>query len=416
MSALFPEPPGSATRVPKVADPTQPASANVPPTPPDLGRSNGSLDAAATQIAQAGSTISSRQVSSVAAPIAKSSLAPTLPPAHSTRRFGAAAPPVSKNNPPTSLDLGQSNGSLDAAKTQIAQAGSIISSRQVRSSATPIAKSSFGPTLPPAHSTRRFSAVAPPDTKNNAPAPPDFGQSDGSPDAAKTPTGQADWPTSVRQDRGTAATTAKILPAPALPAAHNTRHSGAAAPPDSDAEAARAAAASAQRNSLFHTREGTATESIPDLAMALGTMALPFGPSVTAQMAPRFAQRLLPKVLLPEFTGKTSAVLFTNEGQIVRFRSGSPSPKYNNYSSASHTEGKAAIWMRENDSSGGVLFHNHPGGTCGHCDLQARTLLPTNATLRVVPPAKAVATRRLAKTTIADYVGDTKIPKPPTVK
>jgi SCP1.201-like deaminase len=340
MSALFPEPPGSATRVPKVADPTQPPSANIPPTQPDLGQDNGSIDAATT-------------------------------------RTGRADWPTS--------------------------------GRQVRHAAPTIAKSLLAPALPPAHSTRHFSAAAPPDSKNYSPTLPDLGQSVGSPDAPKTPTGQTDWPTSARQDRGPA-TIAKTSPAPTLPPVHNTRHTGAAAPPESDAEAARAAAASRQRNSLFHTREGAATESIPDLAIALGTMALPFGPSITAQMVPRFAQRLLPKLLLPEYSGKTSAVLFTNEGRIVRFESGSASPKYGNYPPASHTEGKAAIWMRENDSSGGVLFHNHPGGTCRFCDRQTRTLLPTNATLRVVPPAGAVPSEKMAKAGITNYIGDAKLP------
>jgi SCP1.201-like deaminase len=246
--------------------------------------------------------------------------------------------------------------------------------------------------------------------------PPNFGQSNGSLDTAATQTGQANWPTPGRQDRRAATATAKTSPAPTLPPAHNTRHGSAAATSNSDAEAARAAAASRQRNSLFHTEEGAATESIPDLAIALGTMALPFGPSIAAEMAPRFAQRLLPKLLLPEYTGPTSGVLFTNEGRIVRLRSGAANPAYRNYPSAKHAEGKAAIWIRENDSSGGVFFHSHPGGTCGHCDLQAETLLPTNATLRVVPPANAVAAKRLAKTTITDYVGDAKIPKLPKTK
>jgi HNH endonuclease len=52
MSALFPEPPGSATRLPKVADPTQPVSANSPLTPPGLGQTNGPLSATTTSIGQ----------------------------------------------------------------------------------------------------------------------------------------------------------------------------------------------------------------------------------------------------------------------------------------------------------------------------------------------------------------------------
>jgi hypothetical protein len=183
--------------------------------------------------------------------------------------------------------------------------------------------------------------------------------------------------------------------------------------PSSEAEAAREAAASRQRNSLLHSGEGTATELIPDLAIALGTMALPFGPSVAAQMAPRLAQRLLPKVLLPEFDGTTSGVLFTNEGRIVRLRSGAANAAYRNYPSAKHAEGKAAIWLRENNSSGGVLFHNHPGGTCGYCDLQTPTLLPTGVSMRVVPPANAAAVKDLARTDMIPYVGDSKVPKLP---
>jgi SCP1.201-like deaminase len=268
---------------------------------------------------------------------------------------------------------------------------------------------------PPGSAPRvpRAADPTPPPSANTPPTPPGLRQSNGSLDAARTQTDQAGWTTSAPQGRSSSATIAKTSLAPALPPAHNTRHTGAAASSDSDAEAARAAAASRQRNSLFHTREGAATESIPDVAIALGTMALPLGPSIAAQMAPRFAQRLLPKLLLPEYTGPTSGVLFTNEGRIVRLRSGAPDPAYRNYVSAKHAEGKAALWLRENDSSGGVLFHNHPEGTCGFCDLQARTLLPKNATLRVVPRADAVASDEMAKTQITNYMGDAKIPKPP---
>ena len=183
--------------------------------------------------------------------------------------------------------------------------------------------------------------------------------------------------------------------------------------PSSEAEAARAAAAFRQRSSLLHNGEGVATELIPDLTMALGSMALPFGPSIAAQMVPRITQRLLPRLVLPEFNGTTSGVLLTNEGRVVRFRSGAPTPEYRNYASAKHAEGKAAIWLRENNSSGGVLFHNHPSGTCGFCDLQARTLLPKGVSLRIVPPANAVAAKDLAKTEIIPYVGNSRVPKPP---
>jgi hypothetical protein len=66
---------------------------------------------------------------------------------------------------------------------------------------------------------------------------------------------------------------------------------------------------------------------------------------------------------------------------MVRFQSGAADPGYRNYPAAKHVEGKAAIWIRENNSSGGILFHNHPGGTCGFCNLQLNTLLPEDVTL-----------------------------------
>jgi len=201
--------------------------------------------------------------------------------------------------------------------------------------------------------------------------------------------------------------------APSSPPARPTIHFEGTGSPPSEAAAAQAAAAYRQRSSLFHDSEGAATDMIPDLAMTLGTMALPFAPAITAQMAPRFAQRLLPKLLLPEYDGATSGVLFTNEGRIVRLQSGTPDPAYRNYVSAKHAEGKAALWLRENNSSGGALFHNNPGGTCGFCDLQAQTLLPKGVNMRIVPPANAVATKKLAQTDMIPYVGDSKIPKPP---
>jgi hypothetical protein len=61
MSALFPEPPGSATRVPKVADPTQPQSPNFPLTPPGLEQRNASLSATTTRIGHADWPISGQQ-------------------------------------------------------------------------------------------------------------------------------------------------------------------------------------------------------------------------------------------------------------------------------------------------------------------------------------------------------------------
>jgi hypothetical protein len=91
--------------------------------------------------------------------------------------------------------------------------------------------------------------------------------------------------------------------------------------------------------------------------------------------------------------------------------SGQPKPLQYNFPAAKHAEGKAAIWIRENNSSGGVLFHNNPGGTCGFCNRQIETLLPDSATLRVVPPAKAISANTRAQSKITDYIGNTKIPK-----
>lgn len=89
----------------------------------------------------------------------------------------------------------------------------------------------------------------------------------------------------------------------------------------------------------------------------------------------------------------TAGVLVSNEGQLVFLESGSIDPLYSKYPAAGHAEAKAAIWIRENGSSGGVFFHNHPTGTCGMCNSNIPTLLPPNATLTVVPPEGAVGGR-----------------------
>jgi len=101
-------------------------------------------------------------------------------------------------------------------------------------------------------------------------------------------------------------------------------------------------------------------------------------------------------VQLPKFDrekNETSAILFTNEGKIIEFKSANPLD-YGNYIGATHAEGKAAVWIRQNNSSGGVLFHNNPGGTCPFCNSHLETLLPEGARLWVLPPAKAVAKTR----------------------
>jgi RHS repeat-associated protein len=123
------------------------------------------------------------------------------------------------------------------------------------------------------------------------------------------------------------------------------------------------------------------------------------------------------KPQLPPFDGETThAVLVTNEGAVVTLKSGEKDPAYRNYPAAGHTEGKAAIYIRENGSSGGVVYHNNTDGTCGYCDKQITTLLPEGATLKVVPPENASANNSMAKDTPTEYTGNSNNPKLPKTK
>jgi hypothetical protein len=116
---------------------------------------------------------------------------------------------------------------------------------------------------------------------------------------------------------------------------------------------------------------------------------------------------------LPAFNGETTqGVLVTNEGQIVPLESGNTNPIYGNYASAGHVEGKAAIWIRENGSTGGTVYHNNLNGTCGFCNSQIPTLLPEGSTLQVVPPEGAVANNPWAQAGPTNYVGNSSVPKP----
>jgi hypothetical protein len=116
---------------------------------------------------------------------------------------------------------------------------------------------------------------------------------------------------------------------------------------------------------------------------------------------------------LPKYDRKrTNGLLITNEGDVVPFQAGRPR-KFWNYPSAKHVEGKAAVWIRENDSSGGVVFHNNMGGTCGFCNIQLKRLLPHNGELDVVPPPGAVAEKVNAVAEPTWYVGDAEMPKLP---
>ena len=116
---------------------------------------------------------------------------------------------------------------------------------------------------------------------------------------------------------------------------------------------------------------------------------------------------------LPKYDGTTYGILITNEGDVVPLQSGPPDPRYSNYPPAKHVEGKAAIWIREHGSTGGVVYHNNPGGTCGLCNSQVKTLLPEGASLRIVPPADAVPKNERAKAAPTDNLGNENIPKSP---
>jgi SCP1.201-like deaminase len=117
---------------------------------------------------------------------------------------------------------------------------------------------------------------------------------------------------------------------------------------------------------------------------------------------------------LPKFDGKTTyGVLITNEGDVVPLQSAGAHPLYDNYVPAGHVEGKAAIWIRENGSTGGVLYHNNPAGTCGFCNSQLKTLLPKGAKLRVVPPGNAVPKNAWAREGATEYEGNDAVPKDP---
>jgi hypothetical protein len=97
----------------------------------------------------------------------------------------------------------------------------------------------------------------------------------------------------------------------------------------------------------------------------------------------------------------------------VPLQSAGSDPLYKNYIPASHVEGKAAIWISENGSTGGVLYHNNTDGTCGFCNSQIGTLLPKGAKLRVVPPGNAAPKNSRARGAATEYEGNDAVPKAP---
>ncbi len=116
------------------------------------------------------------------------------------------------------------------------------------------------------------------------------------------------------------------------------------------------------------------------------------------------------KPVLPKYDGKTTeGVMVTPDGKQISFKSGNSStPSYPQYKaqSASHVEGKAALYMRENGINEATVFHNNPNGTCGFCDRQVPALLPKGAKLTVVPPSNSVANNVRAIPVPKTYIGN----------
>ncbi len=118
------------------------------------------------------------------------------------------------------------------------------------------------------------------------------------------------------------------------------------------------------------------------------------------------------KIELPPYDGKTTyGVLILDDGKQYSFNSGKPDPIYRNYIPASHVEGKAAIYMRENKIQSGTVYHNNTDGTCPYCDKMLPTLLEKDSTLKVVPPQNATSSKKGWITNEKIYIGNDKIPK-----
>ena len=117
---------------------------------------------------------------------------------------------------------------------------------------------------------------------------------------------------------------------------------------------------------------------------------------------------------MPEFDGKhTAGVMIDSNGEMYSLRSGGADPMHRNYGSAGHVEGKAALLMRKDDKTSAIVVHNNTNGTCGFCNSQIPTLLPTGAKLTVMPPSNAVANNKWAAASPKTYVGNANSPKPP---
>ena len=116
--------------------------------------------------------------------------------------------------------------------------------------------------------------------------------------------------------------------------------------------------------------------------------------------------------VLPEYDNNTTlGILVLDDGSQIPFSSGNPVPKYKTYVAASHAEGKAAIYMRENGINNGIIFHNNTGGTCPYCNTMLPTLLENESTLTVVPPYNSHAPKPGWVDITKTYIGNANIPK-----
>jgi hypothetical protein len=110
---------------------------------------------------------------------------------------------------------------------------------------------------------------------------------------------------------------------------------------------------------------------------------------------------------MPAYDGNTThAWVYPNEGGGYPLRSNA------HYPSAWHAEGDAAIVLRRLGSSGGILYHNNPEGTCGLCRTNVKRLLPEGATLLIVPPKHAFARNSQAMARPEFHRGNSEQPIP----
>jgi hypothetical protein len=161
--------------------------------------------------------------------------------------------------------------------------------------------------------------------------------------------------------------------------------------------------------SFYHLRaqvlEGLEAYTQPGAA---GKMKLRIETAIDRAGAPRGLSLIRPQ--LEDYAGRTLGVLFTKEGIMQKLKSGAPDPRYAKYPAAKHVEGKAAIFMRDIGSSGGIVYHNNTDGTCGSCRSNLPTLLPKGATLFVVPPRNPIPKNRQAESRARPYGGNGRMP------